>query len=171
MSNKKSRFLIPIATLGSCEVNPTPIPVLKTDDMETTMNTNTVNTNDVNARRAINGAIFETAVKVEREAYKTFGYADARRPKSAEELVEWIKAGDIILPSERDGEDYDPADYRFESFLGLTFPPKIKKDREGLDKHMENFNKDKKALELEVQVLDPEKALANFKTFERKWIH
>lgn len=173
MTNREKRAkmlkeISPAIVFGYCEAKPTAIPAVSTQDMETTMNT--VPNNDANARKAIFGAIYVVENNVTREAYKTFGYEDIRRPKTAQELVDWIKAGDIILPNV-DDPDYDPAEYRYDAFLGLTFPPKIKKDRDGYEKHMENFYKDKKSLELEVQVLEPEKALANFKTFERKWVH
>ena len=167
---KKKIHVYETISLGSCvTLNPEPIPT-PSEDMETTMNTVAVNSNDTNARRAIHNAIYGVVSKVTDEARKTFGFVESRRPKTAQELVEWIKAGDIVMP-DVDDPDYDPVDYRYESFLGITFPPKIKKDWEGYDKHMENFRKDEKALELEVQVLEPAEALKSFKKFESKWIH
>lgn len=153
-------------TFGNC-LKAIPVGIPPTKDMETTMNT--VDTNTTNARRHISSAICSVSWTVEREALKKFGFVESRTPKTAQELVDWIKADDFILP--KIDEDYDEDDYRYEAYKGLTFPPKIKKDRIGFDKYMDEFRKDKYSLELEVQVLEPVDALKNFKKFESKWIH
>lgn len=162
--------------LGDCKPIPAAIPAVKKQktslpevtkkDKENTMNTDTTAT----ARRALSNATFETYRKVDREALEKFGFMEARRPKNAAELIEWIKAGDYITPDTHD-EDYDPADYQYEYLYGITFPPKVKKDRTGYDKHMVDFAKDKAAVELEINVLEPAEALKSYKRFESKWIH
>lgn len=157
-------------TFGNCpKAVPVDIPSTSSKDMETTMNTVAIDTT-LNARRHINSAIFSVNCAVEREALKKFGLIESRRPQTAEELVEWIKSDDFILPKV-DAEDYCEEDYKYEKFLGLTFPPKIKRDRAGFDKFMDDFRKEKSSLELEVQVLEPADALKNFKKFESRWIN
>lgn len=157
-----------IGSLGSCPPAITRCnSATISEDMETTMNT--VDTN-LGARLAIMRAISFVGYKHDELAVKKFGFEENRRPKTAQELVDWIKAGDIILPDTED-ENYDPRDLSYDKFLGIKFPPKVKKDWEGLEKARTEFAKERSALELEVQVLEPTEALKNFKKFESKFIH
>ena len=133
------------------------------------MNTTTVDTT-VTARAALDRALNNLQNNVEEKAYETFHLRDKVVPETAQELVDLVKSDEFILPDTED-DDYDPRDYQFDSFRGLRFKPKHKKDREGFEKHMEAFKKDRNALRLEIQVLEPEKALVNFKKLEKEYLH
>ncbi len=164
---------IGIHSLGSC-TTATTTPQMKftrcnEEDMETTMNT-VIDTNS-NARYALNRAVYSVYCKVERDAMKKFGFVDDDAPKTAAEIIKRITDGDITVP-DVDAQDYDADDYRYDEWRGIKWrKPSMKKDRDGFEKHMDTFNKEKSALELEITVLEPVEALKNFKKFESKWIH
>ncbi len=145
-----------------------PIPCIS-NDVETTMNTTAVDHTQT-ARYAIERALDSLERKVVDKAYVTFHLRDERFPKTAQELVDWIKADEFELPDTKD-DDYDPDDYKYDSFRGLRFKPIHKKDREGYEKHVEKFYNDRNSLRLEIQVLEPEKALTNFKKLEKEYLH
>ena len=98
-----------------------------------------------------------------------FGLAELPRPKSAAELVEYIKAGKYVFTREDDlvNEDFDYNEFYYSPWSYLEFrDPEVKKDREG-------YEKAKKALEKlyddtrdEIVVLDVEKGLAAVRQFE-----
>ncbi len=122
------------------------------------------------ARGAIATALYQLETKVEEKAYDTFGLRSDRRPATAQDLIDWIKADEFKAP-DTDDDDYDPDDYRYDPLKGIRFKPLKKKDREGYEKHMAAFRKDRNTLNLEIKVLEPEKALANFKKLEREYLH
>lgn len=139
------------------------------NNMETTMNTTTVD-HTQNARYALDRALNTLEAKVDEKAYDTFHLRDETVPRTAQELVDLIKADEYILP-DTEADDYDPEDYKYKTFRGLRFKPKHKRDWEGYEKVKEKFRTDKTTLRLEIQVLEPEKALANYKKLEKEYLH
>ena len=105
--------------------------------METTMNSTVVDYTKT-ARNAIDRAISKLEVQVNDAAYITFHLEDATNPRTAQELVDLIKADEYILP-DTENDDYDEEDYKYATFRGLRFKPKHKKDRAGYDKYMKKF--------------------------------
>jgi hypothetical protein len=163
-----------IDLFGSCTemviigAHPVAMSQLKTN-METTMNTAPVYDTAI-ARDALENALLRLERSVEEKSYETFGLRETRTPKTAQDIIDWIKNDEFIAPDTED-DDYDPEDYRYHDLKGIRFKPLKKKDREGYEKHMEAFRKDRNSLRLEIKVLEPEKALANFKKLEKEYLH
>jgi hypothetical protein len=131
--------------------------------MESSMN---MPAHDVNARYQIDQAIFELSCKINKEAEQKYGITKPPVPKTASEIIEAIKSGNITIPDTKNQkEDL----YQWDSFRGIAFAKDFKRDQEGYAKYMKGFNEEKKSLKLDVVVLPVEEGLKKFRIFEEKW--
>lgn len=88
-------------------------------------------------------------------------------PKTAKEIVEAIKAGNITLPKITDEDDENT--YRWEPWKGIIWSKDWKADKVTYKKKREEFANEARALKLDVKIIEPVEALKKFRDLESRW--
>lgn len=134
------------------------------EDMESTMNIGIEN-NNVAARRSIHIALANFTDETYSKLEKKYMLIRPDVPATAKEIVEAIKSGNITLPEEND--DCDGC-HRWDTWRGIIFAKDVKADRKGFEAAWAEFKKEKDALRLDIDVLDPTVTLDSYKSFVKK---
>jgi hypothetical protein len=165
------------SSLGDCAATPTSIrdvydycdceDCMAAREEESTMNTTNTFDDTAAAKSHMKDRIESHYREVECALERKY-LSDDLPPKTAAEIVERIKAGNIVLP-DTTKPGYDAWNYTWQPYLGIRWRhPDKKVDREAFDKALKTLHSDRMDTITKVTVLAKEEGLKALESFKAK---